>query len=183
MTGQHRQLGRPPFSKGVLTMQLGPSEPLDPRALRDAFGSFATGVTVVTLCDDQQNPIGVTVGSFTSLSLDPALCLFSLKKNSNTAQWIDQKPNFVVNILGRDQEPLAWQFARSADEKFAGIAWQAGANGMPVIEGCLGHFECQRWAVYDGGDHMIVVGQITAMTRHPGLPLVFFRGQMGGFSG
>ena len=65
-------------------MQLGPSEPLDPRALRDAFGSFATGVTVVTLCDDQQNPIGVTVGSFTSLSLDPALCLFSLKKNSNT---------------------------------------------------------------------------------------------------
>lgn len=152
---------------------------LDPKALRNAFGDFATGVTVVSMLDAAGKPTGVTVGSFTSLSLSPALCLFSLDKSQVSCRWIREGEEFNVNILSADQQDCAWQFAKPLEDKFEGVGWSPGRNGLPVIDGALGHFECQKWDIHDGGDHIIVVGKITYFERVGGEPLVFFRGKMG----
>jgi len=151
---------------------------MDPRELRNAFGCFASGITVVSLRDDQGKPTGVTVSSFSSLSLDPPLCMFSLGKTQMSCRWIEEGSRFNINVLSHAQEKSAWQFAKPMDDKFEGIDWYEGQNGIPVIEGSLCHFECDKWNVYDGGDHIIVVGKITAFERSEGDPLLFFRGKI-----
>jgi 3-hydroxy-9,10-secoandrosta-1,3,5(10)-triene-9,17-dione monooxygenase reductase component len=166
------------MSKEERTPMLDSTPDFDPRALRDAFGQFASGVTVVSLVDDAGRPTGVTVSSFSSLSLSPALCLFSLGKTQASAKWIEAGTGFNINILSTDQEKAAWQCAKPAEDKFAGIAWYPGQNGLPVLADSLCHFECAKWNVYDGGDHIIVVGRITHFERNEGKPLLFFRGKM-----
>lgn len=156
---------------------------IDPRELRDAFGQFATGITVVSLTDDQGRPTGVTVSSFTSLSLDPALCLFSLGKNQVSCRWIEAGDAFNINILSAGQEDAAWQFAKPLEDKFDGVDWYAGHNGLPVLQQSLCHFECTKWNVYDGGDHIIVVGKITHFESGAGDPLLFHRGKMASVAG
>lgn len=151
---------------------------MNPRELRNAFGSFASGVTIVTMLDSNDRPTGVTVSSFTSLSLDPALCLFSLDRNQVSCRWIEQGLGFNINILRAGQDNVAWQFARPSKDKFDGIEWTQGANGLPVISGALCHFECRKWRVDEGGDHILVIGEITGYDHSAGDPLVFFRGQM-----
>lgn len=151
----------------------------DPRALRDAFGSFATGVTVVTLRDGDGRATGVTVNSFSSLSLTPALCLFSLGRTQPSARWLTPGTAFAINVLAAEQEAIAWQFARPAEDKFAGVPAHDGTNGAPLIEGALAWFECRVHARYDGGDHEICVGAIGRFqTRPEGAPMLFFRGKM-----
>ena len=150
----------------------------DQRDLRDAFGCFAAGVTVVSLCDPAGRPAGVTVSSFSSLSLSPPLCLFSLGKEKISAKWLAESRSFAVNVLAAGQEEIAWRFARPSDDKFAGLDWAEGRNGAPVLEGCRARFECDLWNIYDGGDHVIVVGRITDMAKSEGGALVFYRGQM-----
>ncbi|SLN76801.1 flavin reductase family protein [Roseisalinus antarcticus] len=152
--------------------------PFDPRALRNAFGRFASGITVVSLTDDQDRPTGVTVSSFSSLSLDPPLCLFSLGKTQASRKWIESGAGFNVNILGHGQSAAAWQFAKPLEDKFEGLDWFPGRNGLPVIAGALCHFECTKWNLYDGGDHVIVVGHIEHFIEGDGDPLVFYRGKM-----
>lgn len=151
---------------------------MDPRELRNAFGCFATGVTVISLLDDRAQPTGVTVSSFSSLSLSPALCLFSLDRDQVSCRWIDRGNGFNVNVLSAQQDAVAWQFAKPAEDKFADVDWFEGRNGLPVIAGSLSHFECRKWDVYDGGDHLIVVGEITHFDKRDGQPLVFYRGKM-----
>ncbi len=151
---------------------------MDPRELRNAFGCFASGITIVSLPDADGRPTGVTVSSFSSLSLDPALCLFSLGKTQGSCKLIEQGEHFTINVLASDQAATAWQFAKPSADKFAGIDWRPGFNGVPVIAGSLCHFECRKWATYDGGDHIIVVGQITHFDRTDGAPLLFYRGQI-----
>lgn len=150
----------------------------DPRALRNAFGQFASGITVVSLCDDEGRPTGVTVSSFSSLSLEPALCLFSLGKNQKSCKWIETGAGFNINILSAEQETAAWQFAKPLEDKFDGVQWYEGRNGLPVLHGSLCHFECAKWNVYDGGDHIIVVGQIQHFEEGNGDPLLFYKGKM-----
>ncbi|NKB27339.1 MAG: flavin reductase [Rhodobacteraceae bacterium] len=135
----------------------------DPRALRNAFGRFATGVTI---------------SSFSSLSLDPPLCLFSLGKSQVSCRWIEAGDAFNVNILAHDQQAAAWQFAKPLEDKFDGVKWYAGRNGLPVIHGNLCHFECAKWDIHDGGDHIIVVGRIEHFAEGAGDPLLFYRGAM-----
>lgn len=151
---------------------------MDPRDLRNAFGCFATGVTVITMTDADGRPTGVTVSSFSSLSLSPALCLFSLDKKQTSCRWIDAGTAFNVNVLGTEHEAAAWQFARPREDKFEGIDWHEGRNGLPLIDGALAHFECAKWNCYDGGDHIIVVGEITRFQTAMGDPLLFYRGKM-----
>ncbi|SMY08039.1 flavin reductase family protein [Flavimaricola marinus] len=160
------------------TPVLDSSPEFDPRALRDAFGQFASGITVVSLLDGDGRPTGVTVSSFSSLSLEPALCLFSLGKSQMSCKWIDSGNGFNINILSAEQEASAWQFAKPLEDKFDGVEWYAGRNALPVLKGSLCHFECAKWNVYDGGDHIIVVGQITHFERGDGDPLLFYRGKM-----
>lgn len=148
------------------------------RALRDAFGQFATGVTVVTLRDPQGRPAGLTVNSFASLSLAPPLLMFSVGRSQVTAPWLEAGEAFAVNVLSAEQEALAWQFARPAENKFAGVDCAEGFGGVPVIGGALTTFECRKWATYDGGDHVIIVGEVIRHATTDAAPLLFHRGRI-----
>jgi len=150
----------------------------DPRALRDAFGLFATGVTVVTMHDDAGRATGVTVNSFSSVSIEPALCLFSLGRDQISRRWLEDNRPFTVNVLRHEQDAVAWQFARPAQDKFADIRQDIGQNGVPYLADALCRFECGLWARYDGGDHEIVVGRITHFQSSEGDPMLFYRGKV-----
>lgn len=155
----------------------GPS--IDPRALRNAFGTFATGVTVVTMNDDAGHPTGVTVNSFSSLSLDPALCLFSLGKNQVSCRWMSEGCHFIVNVLAAGQDDIAWGFAKPRDDKFDGVASKPGTMvDVPYIEGALSRFECRLWAKHDGGDHDLIIGEILHFEEGIADPMLFYRGSM-----
>lgn len=153
---------------------------LDTRVLRDTFGRFATGVCVITMRDDYGGATGVTVNSFASLSLDPALCLFSLGRAQKSCRWLEQEDcAFVINILAADQEHVAWAFAKPRENKFEGIATEPAAQlDVPIIAGAIARLECRLWRKYDGGDHELIVGRVVHVDQRDGAPLVFFRGKM-----
>ena len=149
---------------------------------RQVLGNFATGVTVVTAVDGDR-PVGVAANSFTSVSLDPPLVLFCVGRTSTTWPVIEACGQFAVNILGDHQEDLSRLFATPGADRFAGVDWHRSAGGMPVLHDSLAYLDCTTWAVYDGGDHLIVVGRVLdlGVTRAGG-PLVFFQGRYGRIS-
>lgn len=149
------------------------------KRLRHAFGCFASGVTVIGMRDGADRPTGLTVNSFSSLSLEPALLLYSVGKDQISRRWIEVGTPFTVNVLSGAQEDIAWRFAKPVKDKFDGVAWHEGVGGAPVIEAALASFECRVWAIHDGGDHDIVVGEIHAFETREGDGLSFFRGRMG----
>lgn len=151
---------------------------IDPRALREAFGALPTGVSVVTLRDEFGKPTGVTVGSFASLSLSPSLCLFSLGRNQASVRLFTQDAAFVVNVLPDHMAEVAWQFAKPLKDKCAGVALSETMVDVPGLRGAIARFACQTEAIYDGGDHVIVVGRIVEFEHSPGDALVFYRGGM-----
>lgn len=151
---------------------------IDPRDLRDAFGCLPTGVTVVSLFDEAGKPTGVTVGSFTSLSMSPALCLFSLGKNQASARLFEEGAPFVVNVLSHDLADVAWQFAKPLEDKFEGVAHSDTLVDVPRLRDCIAHFACHTHAIHDGGDHIIVVGEILDFDHEEGDALIFYRGEM-----
>ena len=148
------------------------------RALRNAFGCFASGVTVVTLRDGTGAPTGITVNSFSSLSLDPALLLFSIGRAQVSAKWFEAGAYFNVNVPCRDQEDLAWQFAKPLKDKFEGVRHSEAINGVPVLDGALAQFVCEKHTLFEGGDHVIVVGRVLDFSARDGAPLVFHQGKM-----
>lgn len=149
---------------------------IDPKTLRSALGNFATGVTIVTTCYDGQN-IGLTANSFNSVSLDPPLVLWSLAKKSSNINAFQNGENFAVHILGSDQESLSNQFATPGIDKFAGVEFEVGRNGTPLLRNCAARFECRTAYRYDGGDHIILVGEILAIEQWEKEPLLFHRGK------
>lgn len=151
---------------------------LDTRDLRDAFGCLPTGVTVVSCIDDAGKPTGVTVGSFTSLSLEPALCLFSLGKAQPSARLFKEGSSFVVNVLSHELADIAWQFAKPLADKCDGVALADTAVQAPRLRDSIAHFACQTHQIHDGGDHIIVVGEILEFDHSDGEALVFYRGKM-----
>ncbi|MEV7730041.1 flavin reductase family protein [Streptomyces sp. NPDC087917] len=151
---------------------------LDQRALRNCLGQFASGVTVVTTADGTA-VYGATVSSFTSVSLDPPLVLVSLDRRSRTCDRLAGSP-FGVNVLGADQRDLALLFAGGGDGAGADIAWD-GPERAPRLAGAVAHFTCVPWASYDGGDHVLHVGEVTAFDAPGGPPLVFHAGELGEF--
>lgn len=151
----------------------------DPRRLRDAFGCFTTGVTVITAFDADHRPVGLTANSFTSVSLDPPLILFCLDRRSRRAPVFQATDRFAVNVLHAGQETLSTRFARGAVEKdhLADIAWTAG-EGAPMLSDAMAVFTCARHAVHDGGDHLIIIGRVLALSAAPDQdPLVYFQGR------
>lgn len=152
------------------------SMPFDERAFRKAMGCFATGVTVVTAVDAQNMPIGLTVNSFTSVSLDPPLVLFCLDRRSSCVSAF-REGRFVINILREDQKEVSIAFASRGNKHWDEIRWHPGTGGVPVLENCLAHFECTVHAQLDGGDHVIVVGRVEALdSQAGGQPLLYYRG-------
>ncbi len=149
----------------------------DARTLRDALGCFATGVTIVTAATPD-GPIGLTANSFTSLSLDPPLLLVCVANAAGSAPALREAAHFAVNILQIGQQPVSNRFARRGEERFAADDWSHGEWGAPVFHDSLGSFECSRYAVYDGGDHFILVGRVEKATFEPRRdPLLYFRGK------
>lgn len=153
-----------------------PAPAPDARALRNAFGAFATGVTVLTTRQDDGTPRGFTANAFTSVSLDPPLLLVCLAKSAHSCQTFLHAPHFAVNVLADDQKAISGLFASRAPDKFAQCAWRAGLGEVPLIDGALAHFACARERVVDAGDHVIVIGRVLDMATAEGNPLGYFRG-------
>jgi flavin reductase (DIM6/NTAB) family NADH-FMN oxidoreductase RutF len=153
----------------------------DTRAFRDALGSFATGVTVVT-AQGPDGPVGITANSFASVSLDPPLVLWSPAKASSRYAAFAQAQHFAIHVLAEDQRVIADAFTRAA-EGFNAAVWAEGPQDVPLIEGCLARFECTQMAAHDAGDHLIVVGQVVRAAQRRGVPLLFQGGRYGGFAG
>jgi 3-hydroxy-9,10-secoandrosta-1,3,5(10)-triene-9,17-dione monooxygenase reductase component len=156
------------------------SSAVDGARFRRVLGHFPTGVTVVTARTDE-GPVGLSVGSFTSVSLHPPLVAFCAGDSSASYPRIEAAGYFCVNILAEDQEEIARVFADKGDDKFEGIGWRpSGVTGAPVINDVLAWIDCRIDAIHEAGDHWIVVGRVLDLEiGHEGGPLVFFRGGFG----
>lgn len=152
---------------------------LDARSLRSAFGCFATGITVVTTVDGEGALYGVTANSFTSLSLDPPLVLFCLDYKSTSFGAFKTGTHFAVNVLREDQEALSVRFAQSNPDKWNGMAYETWKTGCPIFSGCIANLECDIESVFEGGDHVIVVGNVQRVIydQGSGRPLLFYKGR------
>ncbi|MDI6024951.1 flavin reductase family protein [Corticibacterium sp. UT-5YL-CI-8] len=139
---------------------------IDPRVLRDAFGAFPTGVTVVTTRDHAGSPIGFTANSFTSVSLDPPMLLVCLAKTSRNFSVMTSTARFAVNILSETQKDVSNTFARPVEDRFAAVAWSDAPGGCPVFADVAAWFECSMDRVIDAGDHVILLGQITSFANY-----------------
>lgn len=155
----------------------------DSATFRRVLGHYPTGVCVVTAVDAEDAPIGMVVGSFTSVSLDPPLVAFFPAKSSGSWPRIETIGRFCVNVLASDQLPLCRQIAAPGPDKFAGIAHRVSANGSPILDDVVAWIDCTLEAVHEAGDHFIVLGRVVALeVDRPGLPLLFFQGSYGEFS-
>lgn len=152
---------------------------MDPKAFRHALGEFATGVAVITAQSSGGELIGMTMSSFNSVSVDPPLVLFSIDRRANSLAAMQDAKGFAVNVLAREQEHISNQFARALSDKWSDVKRTVGHAEAPLITGALAHFECEPFATYDGGDHLIFVVRVVRHAVRAGAPapLVFFRGK------
>ncbi|MCP5085305.1 MAG: flavin reductase family protein, partial [Rhodobacteraceae bacterium] len=143
---------------------------------RNAFGSFATGVTVITTRQTDDTPRGFTANSFSSASLDPPLLLVCLAKSAHSCDVFAKADHFSVNVLADDQKEISGLFASQSPDKFNIAAWHAGPLDMPVIDNALTSFTCARHRLVDAGDHLILIGRVLSHSSTEAKPLGFFRG-------
>ena len=154
------------------------ADAIDPALFRQLLGCFPTGVAVITTRDADGRPAGLTCNSFSSVSLEPPLVLWSLRKASRLLDTFAASEGFAINILAQSQDALSGRFASSKiADKFEGVPWRAGRLGMPLIDDCLASFECRVHARHDAGDHVVYIGEV----RHMGgggadHALVFYKG-------
>lgn len=148
----------------------------DQRALRDALGAFATGVTVVTTLDTKGSAWGFTANSFTSVSLDPPLVLMCLAKNSGSLDTFLAASHYAVNILADEQRELSMRFAGSGADKFDDVAWAGRHTGSPVFDGVAAWIDCRVTQTVDAGDHVIFIGQVVDFATTGAAPLGYCRG-------
>lgn len=146
------------------------------RALRDALGDWATGVAVATTLDPAGQPVGMTVNSFAAVSLQPPLVLWSARHGVPPFDAFELADHFAVHVLSDQQQPLSDRFAQVGGDKFAGLPWQPGHAGLPLLEGALARFQCRVAHRYPGGDHLILVGEVLEVARGAGAPLLFHGG-------
>jgi len=152
--------------------------PVDQRAFRDAMGCFATAVTVVTTMTDDGRPVGVTVNSFNSVSLDPPLVLFSLARSASNLEQFTADGPFAVNVLRADQEHISNGFATRGDSHFSELEHEISELGCPLVPDAIAVFECEPEAVHDGGDHVIIIGRVNRVRHQPDdAPLLYYRGR------
>lgn len=149
----------------------------DPRALRDAFGSFMTGVTVVTTRTPDGTPVGFTANSFASVSLDPPMVLVCPGKFLSNYAAFTGADSFAISILAERQRDVSNIFAGSKEDRFAQVAHSLDVNGIPVIDGAIAQFSCKTHQVVPAGDHSILIGQVQAFTHHGGLGLGYVEGR------
>jgi 3-hydroxy-9,10-secoandrosta-1,3,5(10)-triene-9,17-dione monooxygenase reductase component len=148
---------------------------LDPRQFRAALGAFPTGVTIATIRDASGRDVGLTANSFNSVSLDPPLVLWSLSRKSSSMHAFEAADYFAVHILSAQQEDLASRFAQRDVDRFAGLTLGRGHGDAPLLDGCAARFECRRAHLYQGGDHVIIVGEVLTF-EHFDRPALAFHG-------
>lgn len=151
---------------------------IDPRAFRDVMGRYPTGVCVVTAQVPSGERLGISVGSFMSVSLDPLLVGFLPNKGSRSWSRIEETGRFCVNVLGAHQIDLCSRFASSDEDKFGDLPHDTSPSGQPVLRDCLAWIDCSVASVTEAGDHWMVLGNVEAMGKaHEGKPLLFFGGK------
>lgn len=161
-----------------------PVTAIDAAQFRQVLGHFPTGVTVIASASDGE-AVGLAVGSFCSVSLDPPLVAFCPDKSSSSWPKIASAGSFCVNVLGEDQEDICRTFAAKGADKFAAIGWRPAASGSPIINDVIAWIDCDIEVVHDAGDHYIAVGRVRELgigRDHAGGPLVFYRGGYGRFA-
>ena len=176
---QELRTGWPFRLANFLPCTLLPTAAFTTRDFRHALGQFATGVTIVTTMDSQGQPVGMTVSSFNSVSLDPPLVLWSLAHNAASLPVIQNCSHYAIHVLGAEQQALAQRFATRGIDRFAEVAWQPGEHGLPLLDGAAAIFICSNRSQYAEGDHTIFVGEV-AQCQH-GLnvvPLLYHGGRM-----
>jgi flavin reductase (DIM6/NTAB) family NADH-FMN oxidoreductase RutF len=157
-----------------------PGAHVDPGIFRQALGAFATGVTVITTLDGSRQPVGVTSSSFNSVSLDPPLVVWSLRRESRSLAAFRHSGRFAVHVLRADQRHLSATFAASGADKFAGLAWERSPDGTPDLGDCAARFECDLSQEHDGGDHVLFLGAVRALRTAAACPPLVFHG--GGYA-
>ncbi|CAK0769666.1 Flavin reductase [uncultured Gammaproteobacteria bacterium] len=152
--------------------------PFDTRAFRNAMGCFATGVAVATAQDPETGPVGVTINSLSSVSLDPPLILFCLNSKAHSFATFIRTRTFAINILAEDQRELSVRFSMwPLEKRWAGLAHSISENGNPLLADCQAVLDCTTQTQHDGGDHVILIGRVVDLHCHPvGRPLVYYRG-------
>ncbi|HUD52637.1 flavin reductase family protein [Parvibaculum sp.] len=150
----------------------------DTRKFRNALGCFTTGVAVITAQAEGRSPLGITVNSFASVSLDPPLVLWSLDKKSDTLSTFQSVTGFTVNVLREDHRDISSRLAKQGDHTLDGLALRTGTfNGCPALEEALAHFECSVEARHEAGDHIIMIGRVLHFEySEDGRPLLYHRG-------
>ena len=157
------------------------SSPIDPRDFRNALGTYATGVTIITAAGVDGKPYGITCNSFASVSLNPPLVLWSLVLYSSSLSVFQNASHFAVHVLGASQQSLANKFARSSEDKFVGVDWTSGIGNAPLLTESVANFQCRAVNRYYGGDHVIFLGAVEAYAYNRNEPLLFARGGYGRF--
>jgi flavin reductase (DIM6/NTAB) family NADH-FMN oxidoreductase RutF len=150
---------------------------ISPDDFRQVLAHFASGVTIVTTCDNEQRPTGLTASAFCSVSLDPPLILICVDHKSQSYPHLRECGRFAINILHQGHEPLSRRFASSRLDKFDGVAFRLGVLGVPLIDAALGHLECRTVNAHVEGDHTIFVGRVESVGVGEGEPLLYYRGR------
>ena len=143
-------------------------------AFRDACAQFATGVTIATVLAPDASAHGLTVSSFTSVSLDPPLVLFCVDHGSTVLPYFLESKHVAVNVLSQDQRDLSVAFSVKPEGRFEGVRWRGGPHGSPLIDDSLAQFECRVERIVEAGDHAIVIAEAVFAASNPGQPLLYF---------
>ena len=150
---------------------------ISPDDFRRVLSHFASGVTIVTTCDGEQRPTGLTASAFCSVSLDPPLILICVDHKSQSFPHLRESGRFAINILHQGHEQLSRRFASTRLDKFDGVPFTMGTLGVPLIDAALAHLECRTVSAHVEGDHTIFVGHVEAVTVGEGEPLVYYGGR------
>jgi flavin reductase (DIM6/NTAB) family NADH-FMN oxidoreductase RutF len=151
-----------------------PLPAIEQQLFRRVCGRYATGITVVTVLDGQTVPQGMTVNSFTSVSLDPPMILICIDRKTGFLNYFARGTRFAVNVLHEDQQALSNAFARSGGDRFAGVEWRSGETGAPILCGVLASLECGVSRMVEAGDHVVVIGEVSHASWREGQPLIYF---------
>lgn len=146
---------------------------------KEALANYPTGVTVVTATDENHTPIGLTVNSFASVSLDPLLVLWSIDKRVSTYETFKKIDKFAINILADNQAEIASLFASRNQDRFANCDWISSEHNLPIIKGAIALLQCRTFKQIEAGDHMILIGEIIEIDVEKNLPLVYHGRKMG----
>lgn len=149
----------------------------DSTTFRRTLGMFATGIAIITARARNGEPIGLTVSSFNSVSLDPPLVVWSLSNSSTLREELENCSHYAINVLAADQEDLSNRFASRSGERFAGLDWEEGLGGAPLLPGCCAVFEVRNSQRLPGGDHVVFISEVVRCERGEQAPLVFFNGK------